>query len=70
MAGRFGWWFLINRWASDAWKGKAMADIVLIAQAFNLHKLHPACVEIADLREQLAEAKRQLGRPLRLVVSN
>ena len=41
-----------------------MADIVLIAQAFNLHKLHPACVEIADLREQLAEAKRQLGRPL------
>ena len=41
-----------------------MANTLPIAQEFHLHPLHPACVEIGTLREQLAEAKRQLGRPL------
>lgn len=41
-----------------------MANTLPIAAAFHLHPLHPACVEIGTLREQLAEAKAQLGRPL------
>jgi hypothetical protein len=41
-----------------------MANTRPIAAEFHLHPLHPACVEIGSLREELAEAKRQLGRPL------
>ena len=41
-----------------------MANTRPVAEEFHLHPLHPACVEIASLREQLSEAKRQLGRPL------
>lgn len=41
-----------------------MANTLPIAAEFGLYVLHPACVEIGTLREQLAEAKAQLGRPL------
>lgn len=41
-----------------------MANTIPIAAEFLLHPLHPACVEIGTLREQLAEARSQLGRPL------
>lgn len=41
-----------------------MPVTIYVAEEFHLHPLHPACVEIASLREQLEEAKRQLGRPL------
>lgn len=48
---------------STAAESKKMANTLPIAAEFHLHPLHPACVEIGTLREQLAEAKSQLGRP-------